>query len=107
MNYCAKCGHKSVTKAHVKDKEICLSEGIKKHEILNIVELCYNCHYTLFDKGKMGIKLESDGYYFLWLNENNDVEKSKSLFDLNIHRENIKWKNRKCSPKLIRQLFKK
>jgi len=107
MGFCAKCGHNSFTKAHVKNKEICISEGVKNHENLNIIELCYNCHYLLFDKGKMGVRRETEEYYFLWLNDENIVKKTKSLIDINVLDEYIRWKNMKCKPKLIRQLFKK
>ena len=107
MSCCCKCGHSSSTKAHVKDKEVCINEGNKDHENLNIINLCYNCHYLLFDKGKMGIKIENEDYYFLWINNENEIIKSKTIHSINVLPEYIRWKNRKCKPKLLRQLFKK
>lgn len=105
MNKCVVCKTLGTTKAHVKDKSECIKGGISDHKHLNIIELCYNCHYLLFDKGKMGIKKENKNYYFYYLNDNNSVEKKKSLYTLNVLDSYIEWKNKRCKPKLWSKLF--
>jgi len=104
---CCACGNDIVTKAHVKDHSECLKEGISNHEYLNIVELCYNCHYNYFDQGKMGIiKLDSI-YFFVIQIENNEIVTVESKHMLNVLDENIRWKNLKCKPRLWKILFAK
>ena len=103
---CFCCAHTNVTKAHVMDKTVCEKEKILNHELLNIIELCYNCHYNLFDVGKMGIrKIENKDYFFI-INDDNEIEKIESKYTINVLGEYIRWKNLKCKPKLWKSLFK-
>jgi hypothetical protein len=88
------------------DKIVCEKEKISDHELFNIIDLCYNCHYNLFDAGKMGIKKIDNIDYFYILNEKNEIEKIESKFKINVLDEYIRWKNLKCKPKLWKFLFK-
>jgi predicted nucleic-acid-binding Zn-ribbon protein len=107
MSGCVKCGNPNITKAHVKDKSTFEEEGIKGHQNLNIVELCYNCHYNLFDKGKMGILQRDNVHFFVYLDNENKILEEESKGDLNVRKEYIRWKNLRCNPKLLRRLFQK
>ena len=102
---CCACGNYIITKAHVKDYSECLKEGISNHEYLNIVELCYNCHYNYFDQGKMGIVKLNSKYHFVIINDNNEIESIESKHMINVLEENIRWKNLKCKPRLWKTLF--
>jgi hypothetical protein len=104
---CSACGDSIVTKAHVKDHAECVKDGIANHAYLNIVELCYNCHYNLFDRGRMGILKSDSLYYFIILNDLNEIEKVQSKVTLNLLDEYVRWKNLKCKSKLWKFLFVK
>jgi hypothetical protein len=104
---CIYCAHPIITRAHVKDKNVCLQQNIVDHELFNIIELCYNCHYNLFDKGKMGIKKRCGKDYFVVLNDKNEIETSMSFATINVLEEYIHWKNLKCKPRLWKTLFNK
>lgn len=88
------------------DKTECEKVNILNHEHLNIIELCYNCHYNFFDIGKMGIKRIGNDYFFFIINQNNEIEKIISNYTINVLDEYIRWKNLKCKPKLWKYLFK-
>ncbi|MEY2702644.1 MAG: hypothetical protein RL259_951 [Bacteroidota bacterium] len=102
---CFVCNNVIVTKAHVKDHVVCISEGVSDHEYLNIVDLCYNCHYNFFDRGKMGILKQNSLYFFVMLNDKNEIEIIESKHKINVLEENIRWKNLKCKPRLWKTLF--
>jgi hypothetical protein len=102
---CCVCNNSAVTKAHVKDHSVCKSEGIRNHEYLNVVDLCYNCHYNYFDQGKMGIVKLNSIYHFVLLNDRNEIETIESKYMINVLDENIRWKNLKCKPRLWKTLF--
>lgn len=103
---CAVCGHPHTTRAHVKDKSVCEKEGIVDHEYLNIIELCYSCHYDYFDRSKMGVYKSESQFFFAKLNEQNEIEIITAKYTLNVREEYIKWKNKRCKPKLWKTLFK-
>jgi hypothetical protein len=105
MDSCVACGTNGTTKAHVKDKSICLKEGITDHMNLNIVDLCYNCHYILFDDRRMGIIKRSEKYYFVFIDDDNLIREIESKYTLNVLQEYIEWKNKRCLPRLWPKLF--
>jgi|LakMenEpi03Aug12_release.lakeMendotaPanAssembly.Ray.scaffolds.fasta_scaffold1106516_1 hypothetical protein len=87
------------------DRAICEKETNSNHELFNIIDLCYNCHYNLFDVGKMGIrKIDGKDYFFI-INNYNEIEKIQSQYVINVLEEYIRWKNLKCRPKLWKSLF--
>lgn len=105
MNGCVVCGTTGTTKAHVKDKSICLKEGVFDHMNLNIVELCYYCHYILFDDRRMGIIKKSDKYFFVYIDNDNSIKEFEARYTLNVLPEYIEWKNKRCLPRLWPRLF--
>jgi hypothetical protein len=100
MKICANCGIESTTLAHVKDKSVCLAEGIIDHLFLNTIDLCCNCHYTLFDERRMGIKLYNEKFWFIYIDYNNNINAVESKINLNVKPEYITWKNSQCYPRL-------
>ena len=107
MSTCANCKTVGTTRAHVKDKAECLKDGVIDHEYLNIVDLCYNCHYLFFDERKMGIKKVSNKHYFVYIDDSGIIMENESSHVLNINPEYILWKNKKCVIRLWPKLFNK
>jgi hypothetical protein len=100
MSVCATCGIESTTLAHVKDKSVCIAEGISDHLFLNVIDLCYNCHYTLFDERRMGIKNFKGKFWFVYIDYSNKINAVESKITLNVKPEYIFWKNSHCFPRL-------
>ncbi len=101
-NNCAVCNISYTTRAHVKDKSFLVKEGVSNHDYLNIIDLCYNCHYNYFDRGKLGLKKIDNWYYFFRLEDDGSVSETKSFNNLNVMDEYISWKNKKLNYKLLR-----
>ena len=100
---CYVCDDFSTTKAHVRDKDDCLKEGIDDHNHQNRIPMCYYHHYMLFDKGYLGIRIEEDGrhiFVFFDIEDDYQMKQQKSLQTLDIMADYIIWKNRRCNVRL-------
>lgn len=100
---CYICGKKHTQKCHVKDH--CEFDDCgSSHKFFNIIELCANCHGTLFDSDKVAIVPNENIFLILRSLDPLKIDCIPSKQKIHVKDEYVTWKNEQSHNCLQRRL---